>query len=45
MFEDFKEKIREKSKNKQEAEHTSSSPEVLEKLKQRAQAKKRSHNQ
>ena len=34
MFEDFKNKIREQSKKKQEAEQTSLSPEVLEKLKQ-----------
>jgi len=34
MFEDFKDKIREKSKDKQEAKHTLLSPEVLEKLEQ-----------
>lgn len=34
MFEDFKNKIREKSKDTQEVEHTFLSPEVLEKLKQ-----------
>jgi L-rhamnose mutarotase len=35
MFEDFKDKIQEQNKDEQEAEHTSLSPEVLEKLKER----------
>jgi hypothetical protein len=34
LFEDFKDKIREHSKDKKEAEHAVLSPEVLEKLKQ-----------
>jgi hypothetical protein len=34
MFEDFKDKIREKNNDKHEAEHTFLAPEVLEKLKQ-----------
>ena len=35
MFEDFKDKIRERSKDKEKAESASLSPDVLEKLKQR----------
>jgi hypothetical protein len=41
----LKSKYDKKNKDKQESEQTSLSPEVFEKFKQRAQAKKRSHNQ